>query len=826
MAASLLGTQLLARASDGVHVYRYVPASPGGGAGSTWIDLTPNTFGFFSDSPNWTVPQGYRTLQTAQLDQQTGVKSFVIGRAGTGLSVIQFIPDSATMGHWMLYANGTGPFPDADGWNQPDKYLTIQLAHIDATPGPQALLGRSADGMVAYRFDLTTGAWNGPIAAGQPMLADDPWATDPSYYTTIKTANVDGNANGQVALLARGSWGIRTWRFDATTQTWARYLPYGGYPAVDQTAFNALNTFLSIENGTIRTVFTNPANSPTANQLSDYQNDIATTCEGLLSANPPQYQSCTPPPDVGPVPAAAWTAVSNEIIAELYGAGQVIDHFTTLGAINTQLFIDENSEFPSIAADLKLGEETQSTVAQLNYLGLFGSVLSLLGSLVPIPELSTVLNITAGAIGVAQAATPTLSGSQPSQFDQTYAQIQGEIATIQQQTQDALAFHQSYVLGDFGLLSTVGHLVGSQIWTLDPAGALSASRQGFALWVYQSFLPALWDRWAVSAMSTGQDEREDCFWPGPSVGELCVPPGSSVDTFVPTPPDNGLGMASWMAYMDDEGDQLANWDGLLPKQTPCSIQFIPEQVTVCQFTSLGDHGYSDTLTYLRTPVPATCTYNPGQTAWVYGACPLGVSLSELLPPIGAPTSWPFLAIQCAYEEVPDCPSGAEFCEDSFSCRLQQPSAVATGDAQRVGTDAGRVDLTLQVPLEGNLDLRQARVTLARLVREVGGAEELVSGAGGKEVLPGASRDRATFETPAGEVPHIRGTLAIHGGELTVQLDADGGTLDVPQRCDRASLTTPLTTHVVIDDSEHRPAQILSTAPWHCVMDPAGNVRGL
>jgi hypothetical protein len=76
------------------------------------------------------------------------------------------------------------------------------------------------------------------------------------------------------------------------------------------------------------------------------------------------------------------------------------------------------------------------------------------------------------------------------------------------------------------------------------------------------------------------------------------------------------------------------------------------------------------------------------------------------------------------------------------------------------------------------------------------------------------------------VPQIRGTLAIHDGELTVQLDADGGTLDVPQRCDRASHRTPLTTHVIIDDGPHRSVQILSTAPWQCVTDPDGNVRGL
>ena len=178
--------------------------------------------------------------------------------------------------------------------------------------------------------------------------------------------------------------------------------------------------------------------------------------------------------------------------------------------------------------------------------------------------------------------------------------------------------------------------------------------------------------------------------------------------------------------------------------------------------------------------------------------PPGVSLNDLLPPIGAPTQWGFRAIACAYEEVPNCPAGAEFCEDLFSCRLRQPSTVATGDAQGVGTDAGRVNLRLQVPLAGDLDLRQARVTLARLLREVGGAEELGSGPGGEDVsprtlsvLPGASRNRARFRTPAREVPHILGTLAIHDGQLTVRgevcLLTTGG---LPRNCSAGVTVRP------------------------------------
>jgi hypothetical protein len=82
----------------------------------------------------------------------------------------------------------------------------------------------------------------------------------------------------------------------------------------------------------------------------------------------------------------------------------------------------------------------------------------------------------------------------------------------------------------------------------------------------------------------------------------------------------------------------------------------------------------------------------------------------------------------------------------------------------------------------------------------------VSGSSGEDVLPrilkvlsGASLDRAVFKTPASEVPHIHGTLAIRAGWLTIRMDVDRASVDVPQLGDASSPTTPLTTHLIVDD---------------------------
>jgi hypothetical protein len=55
-----------------------------------------------------------------------------------------------------------------------------------------------------------------------------------------------------------------------------------------------------------------------------------------------------------------------------------------------------------------------------------------------------------------------------------------------------------HVLSDYALLGTVGQLVGSQVWTLDEDGYLSANRQAFTLWIYQTFLPLQWGLWEVT----------------------------------------------------------------------------------------------------------------------------------------------------------------------------------------------------------------------------------------------------------------------------------------------------------------------------------------
>ena len=71
-------------------------------------------------------------------------------------------------------------------------------------------------------------------------------------------------------------------------------------------------------------------------------------CSGPNPGNPPSYQACTPPARSTGFTAADWTAVVNQMLAEIYAAGQVVSFFGDLDSMRQSLFIAEGAELPAI----------------------------------------------------------------------------------------------------------------------------------------------------------------------------------------------------------------------------------------------------------------------------------------------------------------------------------------------------------------------------------------------------------------------------------------------------------------------------------------------
>jgi hypothetical protein len=199
--------ELLGRSSDGMHTWKYDPSA------AQWTEL-PQILTSLSDAAGWGFPWYYETLQCADIDGDG--RAELLGRGFGGIVPWKYRPGLG----WMQLPPGP-PWSNSNGWTNPQYYLTIQCADIDGD-GADELLGRSADGMHAWKFDLSTAGFWRELSPVLPISdANDWWAS--YYYQTIQCADLDGD--GGAELLARAGGGIVAWKYDSTNQTWNQLAP-------------------------------------------------------------------------------------------------------------------------------------------------------------------------------------------------------------------------------------------------------------------------------------------------------------------------------------------------------------------------------------------------------------------------------------------------------------------------------------------------------------------------------------------------------------------------------------------------------------------------
>ena len=69
----------------------------------------------------------------------------------------------------------------------------------------------------------------------------------------------------------------------------------------------------------------------------------------------------------------------NEVLAEIFAAGQVNAHFSQLDTMRQSLFIAEDAEFPAIGSDLGL-QAAANAQATFNELDFWSELLQILGA--------------------------------------------------------------------------------------------------------------------------------------------------------------------------------------------------------------------------------------------------------------------------------------------------------------------------------------------------------------------------------------------------------------------------------------------------------------
>jgi hypothetical protein len=591
--------ELLARSRDGLHTFKW--GQHGWVQIGNVLDLT--------DAQHWNQPQYYETIQTADLLGNGKVE--LLARGSTGLHTYRWSSDG-----WSA-AGPVLPLSDNAGWNKPQYYKTIQTADLAGNEKAE-LLARGGKGIAVYQWKGPTGGWS-ELSDHALALADPLWEK-PQYYETIHTGDITGD--GQAELIARGPYGIRTFRWDPAKRAFVRPLPYGDFPrfsGAQQDAYRALGRFLlgrPVDDFRKETYAT-PSNSITEATLDRYRSLLAERCEPVVfgsGGGPPRYTDCKPPPGSG-VDPGAWTVVSNHIIDELWAAAGATGYFSTLETIELKLFQDQQGVLPALDAVLKVPPNPPERSA--SYLKLVKAGLEIAGDVFQFFPIAkeyprvvrsiALLAHTLGAIGEALGLRDTASPAS------TWAAITQHVAHLQQRERDITEANRRYVLADYGLLMTVGSLTNGRVLTLDSAAMLSAGRQSFARWVYQLYIPAYWQRYNV------------IFCKNAFLVSCKVPSGVTV------------------RRGGKSGD--SSFTAVLHKDSKCVDSFGTE----CTWHLPG--GQLGILIWGHTD--PSCEYNPApgsSAAWRYG-CSLGVNPNDL---IDNRSGWNFHTVYCDVRYLAAC----------------------------------------------------------------------------------------------------------------------------------------------------------------------------
>ena len=166
----------------------------------------------WSDQSSWSAASAYETIGLVRLGRRSAED--LIGRDSTGLWVEQF---DAHAGQWRLLGSSEGgvalALSDLDGWNRPSQYTTIQTADLNGD-GEYELLARAADGVHVYRWNAGTATFT-DISHAPRLLSDAAGGTHASVYETIQTADLLGD--GHAELVARTAHGIEYARWNQHT---------------------------------------------------------------------------------------------------------------------------------------------------------------------------------------------------------------------------------------------------------------------------------------------------------------------------------------------------------------------------------------------------------------------------------------------------------------------------------------------------------------------------------------------------------------------------------------------------------------------------------
>jgi hypothetical protein len=170
-------------------------------ATSSWHAESPS--GPLSDEDGFTDRSSYLSVQFVAAGSAATAHSYVVARSSSGLQVLEW-----QNGSWHI-VSADGPFADAGSSNAPDLRMSVRT-YVDSRGQlwvfgliPQGKIGAS---MAVYRWDTRSAQW---IQPGIIPLAGSGWER-PSQYLTLRAADLWGDGN--LELLARDRDGMHVYQ--------------------------------------------------------------------------------------------------------------------------------------------------------------------------------------------------------------------------------------------------------------------------------------------------------------------------------------------------------------------------------------------------------------------------------------------------------------------------------------------------------------------------------------------------------------------------------------------------------------------------------------
>jgi hypothetical protein len=175
------------RAGDGIHCAASTGTSFG--AQSLWQNA-------YSDHNLWNLPQYYSTIN--YVDVNGDGKADVCGRNGVGVACA--LSSGTTFGAATQWDTA---FSDANGWNAALYYSTLAYPDLN-DDGKVDVCGRAFSGIACV---VSNGTSFGAASIWSSFFGNsNGWANDPSYYSTIKFADLNGD--GMADVCGRESFGV------------------------------------------------------------------------------------------------------------------------------------------------------------------------------------------------------------------------------------------------------------------------------------------------------------------------------------------------------------------------------------------------------------------------------------------------------------------------------------------------------------------------------------------------------------------------------------------------------------------------------------------